>query len=481
MPESTAPDPAALLASWDEANRALIEGMQWAQEIVVRTCTTLPSLEGLWGTTPPEGVPAVGDPGATLTAVRACGYLARGGQELLGLPARPERAEILLDRALVTDEDAIQLQEFVRRGGTIIAFGHASRVGSEDGALRPDYALADVFGAHYKGLVQFETEASRVTLSADSTYAPQFSPPNVVDGKPDTFWASVEAGPMPHWVQLDFPKPRRAAAAQVSCRPGFLLKDFEVQAKRGEEWQTLAAVADNKDWVIDCPFAAPVESATFRLFITREELNGENRVIADVGEFTLLDERGARLIPPPYLVDAHIADKTWGRANRSNRLLLRSPAVRIEPRTAKPLATFPDPVSGAPVPLCTLNRVGKGRAYLLAVPEAAFGYAPETWDALLRPFIGPPAIRHSGDEKVIAYLRQAGGRAILHVIDTAPAETADRAKEAIVRLDLSRVGRVKTVRILPARTPLPTHIRQRWMQFTMPIDPMGSVLLETGQ
>jgi hypothetical protein len=326
--------------------------------------------------------------------------------------------------------------------------------------------------------VQSDTEASKAVLTADTTYAPQFSPPNVIDGRPDTFWASIEAGPMPHWVQLDFARPRVSGAAQVSCRPAFLLKDFSVQARVGDEWETLATVTDNKDWVVDCPFDRPVEAQSFRLFITREELNGENRVIADVGEFTLLDEKGVRLIAPPYLIEGRIVDKSWAQSNRSERLGLRSPALRLKPTTAKVIATFADPLSGETLPLCTVNRVGKGRAYLFAVPEAAFGYAPETWEALLRALVGMPLVRHSGDEQVLAFLRRGTGRAILHVVDTAPVESPERAREVIVRVDTKALGKVKAVKALPEGTAIETRRRDGWVQFGLPIAPMGTALLE---
>jgi len=463
-----------ILKEWAEANPDLAAGTAIVFDVLVsRADQEAP----FWGELP-EGITTASDPAALLGAVRVAGYLSPE-PAMVNEPGDIDevRGSLLLDGLALPEAAVADGVGNVQRGEVVVAFGHAS-LAREDGSLRDDYALADLFGASYGGLVQFDTEASRVTPTADTTYAPQYSAPNVIDGQADTFWASIEAGPMPHWVQLDFAKPRTAAGAQVSCRPGFLLKDFEVQAKAGDEWKTCATVSDNNEWVIDCPFEQPAEAQSFRLFIKREELNGADRVIADVGEFTLLDEKGARLIAPPYLIEGRILDRAWTQANRSERLVLRSPAVRVKPTTAKVLATFPDPLSGEPLPLCTVNRVGKGRAYLFAVPEAALGYAPETWEALLRSFIGLPMIRHSGDENVIAFLRRGKGKAILHVIDTAPVEGPERAKEVIVRADTKALGKVKAVRALPEGTPIEMRVREGWVQFTMPLNPMGTVVME---
>jgi len=458
-----------MVSQWDAANARWIQGTRYLSELLIGPASAeAPS----WGDGLPADLNLAPDPPALLGALRLGGYLAYDRTGLSGVSgAEDSRASLLLDACGVPPSEVRDGLGYVRQGGALLAFGRASLAGDE-------YALAEVFGAQYGGLVQFDTEASRVTLTADTTYAPQFSPPNVIDGRADTFWASIEAGPMPHWVQLDFAQPRTAAGAQVSCRPGFLLKDLEVQAKVGEEWQTLASVADNTGWDIDCPFEGPVEAQSFRLLITREELNGENRVIADVGEFTLLDDRGSRLIPPPYLIEGRLLDEAWARANRSDRLLLRSPAVRLKPTTAKVLATFPDPLTGEPLPLCTINKVGEGRAYLFAIPEAAFGYAPETWEALLRPLIGLPMVRHSGDENVLAFLRRGKGRAILHLVDAAPVESDERAREAFVRVDTQALGKVKAARLLPEDRPIETRPGQGFAQFTMPVNPMGTVLLE---
>ncbi|MBM4050236.1 MAG: hypothetical protein FJ279_34505, partial [Planctomycetes bacterium] len=86
--------------------------------------------EALWG----QDVPADVKPAANLTAlVRAvgkAGYLMPGEpgaswtKDLAGC-----RALIIPDSAVLSDQDAAQVREFVKKGGAAIAFGHASRLG----------------------------------------------------------------------------------------------------------------------------------------------------------------------------------------------------------------------------------------------------------------------------------------------------------------------------------------------------------------
>jgi hypothetical protein len=273
---------------------------------------------------------------------------------------------------------------------------------------------------------------------------------------------------------------RAVAGAEVKCRTSFLLQDFQVQCKVGGEWVTCAQVTDNEDWAIDCPFEKPVETETVRLFVTRESHQDKDRVIADVGEFVPYGTGGKRLIAPPYMIEAHIRDKRWARALHSDGLLLRSPVARLGLAGAEVLASFADPLQPADeLPLCTRSKFGKGAAYLLAVPEGALGQEPDVWEALLRTFVGMPAARHSGDENVLAFLRQGQGRYLLSIVDTAPTDPPDRAKEVIVRLNSRALGPIKSVSLAPDGGSLETKTRDAWVQFVAPMDPMANILLRT--
>jgi len=468
---------AAAVAAWEQANAALVAGLAPVRDVVVAE-GLLSGLTGEqeWGAGLPPDLKLASDPATLAQLIGRADYLVAGSTgaatrwtgQLAGC-----RALVLPDQVDLRPEDLGSVRQFVAAGGVLIAFGHASLLGAE-GKPQADYALADLFGAHYAGPVTFTTEATRVSLSADSTYAPIYGPEKIIDGAADTFWASREGGPMPHWVQITFTAPRTVARAVVKCRPGFLLTDFEVQCQAGDQWPTAAKVTGNEDSAVDCPFERPAETGAVRLFITKEMLNGADRQIADVGEVTLYDATGRPLIVPPYLIAAQIKDAAWAKANRSSRLMLRSPAVKLRTEKAQVLASFSDPLGGGELPFCTLGKAGKGRAYLLTVPEAALGTEPEDWEALLRCFVGMPSLRHSGDGGVFAFLSRGRAQCLLQLVDTAPTDTPDRAKEVIVRANTRALGPIGAALLVPGDTALAVAPRGEWVQFTAPLKSAGA-------
>ncbi|MDQ2901494.1 MAG: beta-galactosidase [Acidobacteriota bacterium] len=74
----------------------------------------------------PVHIDHVGDPGATLKTI------------------------ILPDIAAMSDAQGTAVRAFVERGGSVIATGVTSLY-NEQGDARPDFALADLFGAHFEG------------------------------------------------------------------------------------------------------------------------------------------------------------------------------------------------------------------------------------------------------------------------------------------------------------------------------------------
>jgi len=478
-------DAAQMMAERARANPKLVAGMTPVHEIVVAPILAKPPTDQtLWG----KGLPADVKVSANLSAlVRAIGkadYLVAqppSGPGLVGWTDRLEscRAVIIPDAAVLSQKDAARVREFVKQGGTVLAFAHASLLDSS-GKPRRDYALADVFGAHFDALVKFEAEGMSVATSSDSNFSSRFTPDRIIDGTVSgraNFWASRDA-PMPHWVQIAFTAPRTVARADVQCRPGFMLRDFEIRCQVDGQWITAAKVTGNQREAIECSFDRPVAATAVRVFITKETIRDKDRQIADVAEVTLYDDAGRRLMSPPYMIDARITDPTWAKANRTSRVAMRSPAVRLRLDGASVLASFPDPLTaGRELPFCVRNRLGKGRAYLFAVPEARLGAEPDTWETLLRTFVGMPALRHSGDEDVRAFLSRGKDGHLLHVVDTCPTKSRDRAKEVIVRINTRALGVVRSAQSLPNATDLTLRSRDDWVQFVTPMDPMASVLL----
>jgi hypothetical protein len=82
------------------------------------------------------------------------------------------RAVVLAEQTALSDAEAERLRSFVRDGGTLIAAGNTSLF-DERGRRRPDFALADVLGAHHVRPVpadfvylQLEDEALRRAVTA---------------------------------------------------------------------------------------------------------------------------------------------------------------------------------------------------------------------------------------------------------------------------------------------------------------------------
>lgn len=435
----------------------------------------------LWGKGLPEKILTATDVPRLLNLIASKEYIVG----IIGAPTGPAwlevpqncRAVILPDQAIITETDAHRLTAYAREGGIIFAFGHASLL-EPSGTLRTEYRLSDLFGARYAGRVAFEMEKNPVTFSSDSIFSKQYGPENVADGT-DNFWASKDA-PMPHWVQMDFPVPKQISRVDVVNRHGFMLKDFDVQFRRGQEWVTITAVRNNENQRVTCLFEQPIEIKSLRLLVLKEMVGDKDRQIADVGEIEPYDSAGRKIFAPPYLIEACIREDSWIKHYRSPRLRVRSPVLRIQPISAKPIATFADPAGhadlpgrvgdGAELPLCVVNSVGKGRAYLFAIPEAVFFAEPQLFDALLRAFVGMPFVRHSGDEKIALALARTETGYLLRVTDT-DAERAARAKDRRIhiKLNIAMLGPIPSATLVSTGTPLSLTIRNEWAQFSLPL------------
>ncbi len=70
---------------------------------------------------------------------------------------------ILPNIAALSDPQCAQLREFVNRGGSIVAT-HETSLYDEWGAPRPDFALADLFGARYRGRVEGPMQNSYLNI-----------------------------------------------------------------------------------------------------------------------------------------------------------------------------------------------------------------------------------------------------------------------------------------------------------------------------
>lgn len=143
--------------AWLRDNRAWITGAEPYAEIGIvggrpsAELAALPAVPELWAPVP-KGDVAQYRPGAELDfALRTRGYFT----ELVpaAFPARPTdltryRMLVLPENALLDAQLAGNIREYVRGGGSLLAFGHASLL-DERAEPRPNFFLSDVFGADF--------------------------------------------------------------------------------------------------------------------------------------------------------------------------------------------------------------------------------------------------------------------------------------------------------------------------------------------
>ena len=66
-----------------------------------------------------------------------------------------------------------QLREYVKSGGHLITFGHASLL-DEKSQRREGYGLGDVLGIRLAGEVAFPADSQKATIKVDSEYNEEF-------------------------------------------------------------------------------------------------------------------------------------------------------------------------------------------------------------------------------------------------------------------------------------------------------------------
>jgi len=147
------------VGAWLQENREWIAGAEPFAEIGViggrpsAELAALPAVADLWAPLP-KHESAQHRPGSEVdSALRRKGYLTELVQS--GFPARSTdfsryRLLVLPENALLDDALAGRIREYVRGGGKLLAFGHASLLDGMAKA-RTGFLLADVFGGEFTG------------------------------------------------------------------------------------------------------------------------------------------------------------------------------------------------------------------------------------------------------------------------------------------------------------------------------------------
>ncbi len=407
------------------------------------------------------------------------------------------RAVILPERAQLDEAHADRLREYVKRGGRLIAFGYASTRDAM-GVSRPQYALADLFGARHKGELSFaKLKKETATVKTDSVYAPEplvYSAENLLDGFSSS-WASDET-PMPHWAEITLGEAVEVAKVQVVNRAGaYQIKDLDVELHDGKDWKLVKSVRDTADRTITVELPAPTSTDKIRVKILRELYQGQERQLADIEAIRVIDAAGRnhalnKYVPAPL---TGLAPELQA-AFKGLDIKFPSMALDLELTTAKPLATLGQ--NGAPAIL--RNRHGKGEAILIATSEGAFSADDPLWIGLRRLIVGEPTLTCDGQARARyrLILTEVNGTRVLHVIDRqagatgyqevapgfanagrgiSPNAPEFKPGELTVTLDAKHLGNPKNITLVGEPTPLDVQRKDGRIILTLTPNPVATV------
>ena len=145
---------------WLKANREFIQGAETFAEVgVLRgdpapSLLEVPALNSLWHFRYRSARPPADAPGTdTDLALRAAGYVTQLTGSLMAkrpVDLAAYRLVVLPENAPLSEALAGKIRDYVRSGGSVLAFGHASLL-DENAKRRGDFALGDVFGVSLAG------------------------------------------------------------------------------------------------------------------------------------------------------------------------------------------------------------------------------------------------------------------------------------------------------------------------------------------
>jgi hypothetical protein len=403
----------------------------------------LPAANRLWSRY--EGRPQ----GAWQSAVAISDALSRRGvfSRLLYMSAQggswPEslkryRAVIVPELAVLDKSHLDPLRQYVKDGGRLIAFGHASLLDGK-GQRREDYGLGDVLGVRFAGEATFPAEAHKATVKADSAYNEAFGAHVLVTGRGEA-WAS-DGSPMPHWVELTLPKAVEVARIELVNRHGpYQVTDFEIEAFEENQWRQIGAVQGASSREIPVPLSPPVRVEKLRVKIMRELFQGEDRQYADVRAIRVLDAKGrdwvggsgARI---PLAVDDPQLARIFG-----DRPTAWAPmAVCVEPTTAKVAANLR---AKDPTAAILSNRFGGGDGHLIATSDGAFDTDHSFWSGLAGLAAGEPTliVKPEDARRYRIIMTRVASAHVLHLIDSQTDQPGAPPRRLSVSLSSARLG-----------------------------------------
>ncbi len=385
-------------------------------------------------------------------------------------------AVILPERAPLDNKHVKQLRQYVKQGGRLIAFGHASMVDAM-GKRGDEYALGDVFGVRYAGEVEFGKKANRTRVKVDSEYGEGYIAENLIDGQP-TAWASGGT-PMPHWVEIILAKPVDVAKVELVSRPGpYLVTDIDVEAPEGDGWRLLKSVRNATGQVITVSLDKTITTDRIRVKILGELYQGQDREYADVEAIRILDATGYdHAANRPTTVALKWASARAKRTFGDVDFAISPMALQVKPTTAEVLAEL-DTEGDHPVIL--RNRFGKGEAILIATSEAALQENAAFWGGLRTATVGEPTISCSQIARYRLILTQVDGKHVLHVIDQTTTTSGWQPADVTISLNAERLGNPRLCRLRTGGSSRAVKTRRDGgrISFVLRPDPVASVVLK---
>lgn len=383
-------------------------------------------------------------------------------------------AILLPERAPLDEAHARRLREYVKGGGTLVAFGHASMLDGE-GVRQDDYLLGDVLGVRYEGEVTFPPKQHKSQVTVDSEYSSDFAAANLLDGKP-TAWAS-SGTPMPHWAEIRLPEPIDVAKIELVSRPGpYLVVDIDVEVHVDGLWKPAGSVRNATSRLISVSLDAPVRTDRIRVTILRELYENEDRQYADVEAIRVLDTADRdcstnRAQPVPVAATSPDLQHALGQESLSFLPM----AVRVRPAGAEVMAEL-DHADRLPAVL--RNRFGRGQAILVTTSEGSFQEDASFWSVLGRFLIGRPTLTCDGEstERYRFILTRSADAHVLHVIDSTAGAADYQPADVAVSLEAERFGTVQRAELVGSTVPLATQTDDGRITFTLRPDPVASVV-----
>ncbi len=350
---------------------------------------------------------------------------------------------IVPERAPLDDKHIKQLRKYVKQGGRLVAFGHASMIDAM-GKQGEEYTLADVFGVRYAGEVEFGKKANRTQVKVDSEYGEGYIAENLIDGQP-TAWASGGT-PMPHWAEIILAKPVDVAKVELVSRPGpYLVTDIDVEAPEGDGWRLLKSVRNATSQVITVSLDKTVTTGRIRVKILAELYQGQDRQYADVEAIRILDASGFdHAANRPTTVALKWASARAKQVFGDVDLAIRPMAVQVERTTGEVLATLD---TESECPIIVRNRFGKGEAILIATSEAALEEDAAFWGGVRMAAVGEATLGCSQMDRYRLIMTQVGGKHVLHVIDRTTTAADYRPAEVTISLNAERLGNPRQCRL----------------------------------